>query len=296
MFAPHLLLEGPIEVVQKSLPVGARFSIVIPTWNNLPYLRLCVESLLKNSGFPHEIIIHVNDGTDGTLEWVKGQGLSFTRTTQNAGICLGVNAAAALARTDYLVYLNDDMYVLPHWDTALVATIDRIGHPRFSLSGTLIEPRATGNPCVLAPCDFGDSIETFREAELLQATFSKPDWQGSLWPPTLMPVFYWRLVGGYSTELSPGLYSDPDLMAKLYQAGVRHFQGVGTSLVYHFQAKSTNRVVKNPGRRQFAAKWGLSSRRFTQHVLRRGEPFTGQLPDRLARRSASLLERIRHLF
>ena len=47
------------------------FSILIPTWNNLKFLQLCVESIRKNSTYEHEILIHINDGSDGTLEWVK---------------------------------------------------------------------------------------------------------------------------------------------------------------------------------------------------------------------------------
>ena len=46
-------------------------SIVIPTYNNLDYLKLCLKSLKKNSSFNHEIIIHINEGSDGTLEFVK---------------------------------------------------------------------------------------------------------------------------------------------------------------------------------------------------------------------------------
>ena len=46
-------------------------SIVIPTYNNLNYLKLCLKSLKKNSSFDHEIIIHINDGSDGTLNFVK---------------------------------------------------------------------------------------------------------------------------------------------------------------------------------------------------------------------------------
>ena len=46
-------------------------SILIPTFNNLDYLKLCLKSLKKNSSFNHEIIIHVNDGSDGTLDFVK---------------------------------------------------------------------------------------------------------------------------------------------------------------------------------------------------------------------------------
>ena len=37
------------------------FSIIIPTFNNLEYLKLCLHSIKKNSLYDHEIIIHVND-------------------------------------------------------------------------------------------------------------------------------------------------------------------------------------------------------------------------------------------
>ena len=53
------------------------FSIVIPTLNNFNYLKICLESLKKNSTLDHEIIIHVNEGGDGTLEYVKKKKLYF---------------------------------------------------------------------------------------------------------------------------------------------------------------------------------------------------------------------------
>ena len=46
-------------------------SIIIPTFNNLDYLKLAIESIKKNSKLPNEIILHINEGTDGTLDFVK---------------------------------------------------------------------------------------------------------------------------------------------------------------------------------------------------------------------------------
>ena len=43
------------------------FSILIPTYNNLEYLKLCIDSIKKNSNFKHQIIVHVNVGRDGTM-------------------------------------------------------------------------------------------------------------------------------------------------------------------------------------------------------------------------------------
>ncbi len=53
-------------------------SIVIPTWNNLAYIKLLVESLRKNSKYNNQILIHVNDGSDGSLACVREQGLEHT--------------------------------------------------------------------------------------------------------------------------------------------------------------------------------------------------------------------------
>ena len=89
-------------------------------------------------------------------------------------------------------------------------------------------------------------------------------------------------LGGYSTELSPGMSSDNDFSMKLWQAGCRRFVGVGDSLVYHFQQKSTGKVKKNDGRRQFLDKWGMTQSTFDRFYLRRGTPLPagGVLPER----------------
>ena len=99
------------------------FSIIIPTWNNLGFLKLCVESLRKNSKFDHEIIIHINDGSDGTLDWVKAEGIRYSHTPKNVGICLSVNHLVTLSSHEWVLYLNDDMVACPGWDTAFTQAI-----------------------------------------------------------------------------------------------------------------------------------------------------------------------------
>ena len=56
------------------------FSIIIPTFNNVEYLKLCISSIEKNSKFEHEIIPHINEGADGTEEYLISKqefGLEF---------------------------------------------------------------------------------------------------------------------------------------------------------------------------------------------------------------------------
>ena len=249
------------------------FSIIIPSWNNIELLKLCVRSIRENSSLAHQIIVHVNDGSDGSLEWVRTQQLDYTHSPQNVGICLAVNEAAMLAKQDYILYLNDDMYCCPGWDSALVNKMNGLATDLFMLSGTMIEPAQTNNPCVIVE-DYGRSPEEFAERELLAdlPSHHKPDWYGATWPPTLVHAKWWFKVGGYSSEFSPGMSSDNDFSMKLWHAGCRIFLGVGDSLVYHFQAKSTGRIKKNNGGKQFLHKWGIRQSVFDRYYLRRGTP------------------------
>ena len=249
------------------------FSIVIPTWNNLPYIKLLIDSLNKHSKYKHQILVHVNDGSDGTLDWILDQGIQHTHSADNVGICFAVNRAAALATQKYLVYMNDDMVVLPDWDVELIKYAEGFGmEERFMLSSTMIEPRDTGNKCVVVS-DFGQSADQWDEelAVKVAPSLRRTNWMGSTWPPTLVPTWMWQEVGGYSTEFSPGMSSDNDFTMKLYHAGCRIFLGVGSSLVYHFACVSTGRIKKNDGRKQFLRKWSVSQRDFDRKVLRRGE-------------------------
>ena len=257
-----------------------QLSIIIPTWNNLAFARLCVDSIRKNSAFNHQVILHINDGSDGTLQWAKEQQIDHTYTPENAGICKAVNEAGGLAKHDYIVYMNDDMYVCPQWDVHIANEIKAAGTDAFMFSSTMIEPINYHNPCVIHR-DYGQTIETFREADLLKEcnTIDMHDWTGSTWPPTIVHRKYWLITGGYSIELSPGVSSDDDFSMKMWQAGCRLFKGIGKSRVYHFQSKSTLRIKKNDGRKQFLMKWGINQSTFNKYYIRRGTPFTGPLTD-----------------
>ena len=250
------------------------FSIIIPTWNNLPFLQVCIMSIRKNSTYNHQIIVHVNEGTDGTLEWVRNEGLDYTYSEHNIGVCMACNMMRSRVKTDYIFYLNDDMYLLPGWDKALMDEISTLPDNRFFISGTMIQPHNYLDVGIVA--NYGDNIESFDEERLLKEymQYPMPDWRGATWPPNLLHRDIWDLVGGFSIEYSPGMYSDPDLTAKLWMVGIRHFKGLGNCRAYHFECKSTNRVKKNHGQQQFLLKWGITNRMMRQYLTHLGSHFS----------------------
>ena len=87
-----------------------RFSIIIPSWNNLSYLKICINSIKKNSEYNHDINVHLNEGTDGSVAFLKNNKIKFSKSKENIGLCSGANSAASLAETEYIIYSNDDMY------------------------------------------------------------------------------------------------------------------------------------------------------------------------------------------
>lgn len=256
------------------------FSIMIPSWNNLTYLQLCINSIRKNSYYPHQIIVHINEGSDGTLEWIQSQpDISYSYSAVNVGVCYALNSCRTLAVTDYLLYINDDMYVCPNWDKPLLDEIKTIGHKYFFLSATAIEIKAQSS-CSIQK-SFGTSIDQFNEERFIKEFAAIPfhDWQGATWPPNVVHKDLWDLVGGYSIEFSPGMYSDPDFSMKLWQIGVRLFKGLEKSRVYHFGSLSVKRVKRNKGYYTFIAKWGMTSGTLSKYYLRRGERFDGPLSE-----------------
>ena len=251
-------------------------SIIIPTFNNLDYLKLAIKSIKKNSKLQNEIILHVNEGTDGTLDYVKKNNYKFTYSEINDGICVGCNKAASISKYDLILYAHDDMYFLPNWDLNLINEYKSLKTKKFYLSSIMIngDPKLNGHLNLNA----GDTVKNFDEDYLLRnyQNLHHNDFQGSTWAPHLIHKSLWNEVGGFSEEFSPGMGSDPDLNMKLWKSGVRIFKCVGKSKVYHFgsvtiRKKQKNILKQNQGslaNKIFLLKWGYSIKFFKKHYLK----------------------------
>ena len=86
------------------------FSILIPSYNNLDYLKTCINSVRKNSTFDHQIIVHINEGTDGSLQYIKENNIEYTYSEKNIGMPKALNKASKLANFDYILISHDDFY------------------------------------------------------------------------------------------------------------------------------------------------------------------------------------------
>ena len=259
------------------------FSILIPTLNNLEYLKLCIDSIKKNSKYNHEIVVHVNIGSDGTVDYLKKKKINYTYTSYNAGICEGVNKASKISSYDYLLYSHDDFYFCPDWDEVMNNELKRLDDELFYLSGTMVQ-----NGQVELDC--GDSYKNFDEYKLLSnyKRIKFYDFQGSTWAPHLIHKNIWNRVGGFSEEYFPGTGSDPDLNKKLWDIGVRVFKGLQYCKVYHFgsivtrqKERSYNEITESgsKGSKIFLLKWGFSIKFFKKYFLKSNKIYNNPLSE-----------------
>ena len=255
------------------------FSIVIPTFNNYKYLKLCLESINKNSLSKHEIIIHSNNGSDGTNEFLEKNKIKYSFSENNVGLCTSINNAVKLSTTNYILYSHDDMYFCPGWDKVLLNEIKKIKHEKFYLGGTMIQPSGAH-----VSLDCGNSIETFNENKLLKnyQNYNFFNHQGTHFAPHLVTKNMWNKVGGFSEEFNPGIASDPDFNMKLWKEGVRIFKGLNDFKVYHFGSQTTRKnlgIKKNRGDLTFIKKWGISVKFFKKYYLKTNSKYESELTE-----------------
>ena len=258
------------------------FSILIPTYNNLEYLKICINSIKKNSKYKHQIIIHVNEGSDKTIEYVDKNNLDFTFSKKNIGMSLALNAASELAKFKYILISHDDFYYCPNWDTEFVKELNLLNNNNFYLSGTMVNAVSyfKNNDLSKPPVfNAGLTFKDFDEDRLLKNLdqIKTIDFQGSTKHPALVHIDIWKKVGGWSEDYFPTGGDDSDFNMKLWNENVRIFKGLGKSSVYHFGSITTRKKDKSlftylgsKGNKIFLKKWKISINFFEKFYLRSG--------------------------
>ena len=254
------------------------FSIIIPTFNNLPYLKYCIKSINNTSKLDNEIIVHVNEDLKGeTRDYLNKNHIKYTFSKNNIGLCSSINLAVKSSSNKYILYTHDDMYFCPGWEDPLVDEINKINHIFFYISGSMIEANS-GH----IPYDCGSSLENFDEEKLLNnyMNLNIDDHQGSHFSPHCVHIDIWNKVGGFSEEFNPGMGSDPDFNMKLWKIGIRIFKGLNSFKVYHFGSLTTRKnknIIRNKGDLTFLKKWGITTKFFKKHYLKSKTKYYGPL-------------------
>jgi GT2 family glycosyltransferase len=115
-------------------------SFIIPLYNCLALTQACLASLTATlpAGLAHEIIFVDDGSTDGTRAWLAtlGAPVRVLLNERNLGYAKANNRAAAVARGEWLVLLNNDLILLPRWLEPMQRAATALG-PRTGLVGNV---------------------------------------------------------------------------------------------------------------------------------------------------------------
>lgn len=106
-------------------------SIIIPVHNKWELTRACLESIAEHArGYPLEVVVVDNASSDATpLEApalghaLFGDTFVYLRQSENRNFSGACNIGAMAARSDLLLFLNNDTVVTPGWLPPLVDTL-----------------------------------------------------------------------------------------------------------------------------------------------------------------------------
>ncbi len=110
-----------------------KISVVILNWNGVSMLQKFLPKVVEYSqGEEVEVCVADNGSTDESVAWVKANcpDVRLVVLDKNYGFADGYNHALQQVEAEYVVLLNSDVEVTPHWLEPLVGYMD--AHPEVA--------------------------------------------------------------------------------------------------------------------------------------------------------------------
>ena len=234
----------------------------ISTYNNLPYLKIAIDSVRKNSYYNDvPFIIHAENCTDGTNEWLAENStrynLEYYIDTNDSpkGIGGGMNFCADKVQTPYIMFLHSDFYVTKNWDKPLLDLFDKYPNEKLWVNSWRVEPamfpgsETTMGNIVVDKNAFGEyhdnfNSDLFDEWSLEFVNNNAVEIPRGLGVSCLIRKCDWDEIGGNDPQFAPTSWDDHDLFLRMHNVGFK-FITTSKSLIYHFGARGSHRLEEN---------------------------------------------------
>ncbi|MBE7445033.1 MAG: glycosyltransferase [Planctomycetia bacterium] len=197
-------------------------SIVILTWNALEYTQKCILSLQAHTHYPHEVIFVDNASTDGTVEYLRNLAREYpwyklVENHENKGFAAGNNRGVALASSEFVMLLNNDVLVSDGWLEGLVESLER--DDKIGMVGPITNSISGRQMVRAVPYTNENGFHDF--SRRVRKTYN-----GRLTPryriagfAVLLRKSLYNEVGGLDESFGTGNYEDDDLCLKIRRKG-----------------------------------------------------------------------------
>ena len=259
-------------------------SFILPSRNNLKYLKQAYRSIRKNSEHQHEICIASDASTDGTVEWVQ----EIMKKDENVKLHIneGPERLGHTILYDTLIYdyathdrvmiFHADMYLCPKADEE----IDKYLEPGKVVSLTRIEPPLHPDGPEKVLVDFGIEPEEFDEEGLLDWVKgwgeSKDKITDGIFAPWCIMKDDFTRIHGHDPLFAPQSKEDSDIFNRFILAGYNVVQ-TRKGCVYHMTCRGSrfaDGAKRNPNGEVFMKnretdEWLAQNQRSTRNFIRK---------------------------
>ena len=235
-------------------------SIIILSYHTFKYLQKCIISIREHTKIDsYELIVVDNASQDGSVEWLRQQeDVYLICNKENVGYSKGCNQGAAVAKGDYIIFLNSDTIVTPHWlDNMKIALTsnERVG---------AVGPMADSCPIAQR---VSMTFSSHDELICFATHFNKSNplkWERH----TVLTGFcmmvrhsLWKQLGGFDERFSPAYFEDDDLSLRIMLLGYDLLVCKDT-FIHHEEKVSLQNEVRNgllyKNQIKFQKKWWIS--------------------------------------
>ena len=249
-----------------------KISFIIANFNTKKYSQWCYNSIRKNLGDIHEIVMIDDASTDGTWELLqeikkKDSNLIIHRNKKNLGIPYSFNKMVELANNEIIFMIHSDMYVPPKFDQILLKHMKDYDF----ITVLRVEPDVGYPPSKdKLIIDFGKKSESFKEKEFLNwseknSIENKGRIEQRMFFPWMIKKSLYNKIGGNDLLFSKYMVDDDDFYLRIKMSGAKYGQLFETA-VYHMPSKSVRMRENNKinfdsqyhkSIRNFIRKWGV---------------------------------------
>ena len=237
----------------------SKITSVIPTYNNLPFLKLTVKSVRQNCYYNDmPIFIFAENCTDGTNEWLAENAdrlkIDYHIERDNVeqrGIGGGIDLCVSQVKTEFVNILHSDFWVGPNQDIELLKLYDDIEPgERLIASSFRIQPNIFPNDPPYRPGTVFVDFDQFgvHDDEFEENYFD--DWAAEFSQDNDIQVrkaggagYFCRVedhihIGGNDPRFEPMYWEDKDLFMRMQMEDYK-FIMTSKSVIWHFTSRTS---------------------------------------------------------
>jgi GT2 family glycosyltransferase/tetratricopeptide (TPR) repeat protein len=245
-------------------------SIIILACNQIEYTKKCIDSVLKNTRLPYELILIDNGSTDGTFDYFSAElensinvGIvKLIRNETNLGFAAGNNQGIAAARGRYILLLNNDTLVTDGWLEQMIACVK--AHPDSGIIGPL--SNNVSGPQQLKKVNYnietGEGLDKFARKFAVKHKGKAKKILRAVGFCMLIKQEVIQKIGGLDERFGKGNFEDDDFSIRALLAGFESWIAEDC-FIHHFGSRTFTgikinyRAILKKNWNIFKKKWGL---------------------------------------